>query len=167
MLPRAPPRLRAAPRRGGRPLQTIRETVASTALLVLRGGRNQQLIPVRIDDLDHVVTPPGLLGGNRALEDFTAKRGESSDGQFHEQSRLVSARGILAKDDLASCAIDLADPARAVALMPSLLEAEYVDVEAKCAVHVRNEDHGTGVPPVSDLFGDGCLGPGGSVCVPL
>jgi len=38
---------------------------------------------------------------------------------------------ILAKDDLASRAINLADPARAVALMPTLLEAEHVDVEPK------------------------------------
>src|SRR5882724_8746320 len=166
-LPGRPPLLRAAARRGGRPLQKIRETVAGTALLGLLGGGKQQLITVGIDDLDHVVTPPGLLARNRALDDFTAKRGESSDGQFHEQARLVSARGFLAKDDLASRAIDLADPARAVALMPSLLEAEYVDVEAKCAVHVSNEEHGTGVPPVSDLLGDGCLGHGGSWCAQL
>src|SRR5882724_663975 len=137
------------------------------ALLGLLGRGKQQLIPVGIDDFDHVVTPPGLLGGTRALDDFTAKCGESIDVQCHEQARLVSARGILAKDDLASRAIDLADPARAVALMPSLLEAEYVDVEAKCAVHVSNEEHGTGVPPVSDLLGDGCLGHGGSWCAQL
>jgi hypothetical protein len=36
----------------------------------LRG--KQQLISVGIDDLDHVVTPPGLLARNRALDDFTA-----------------------------------------------------------------------------------------------
>jgi len=90
--------------------------------------------------LDHVVTPPGLLGRNRAFDDFTAKRGESIDVQCHEQARLVSSRGILAKDDLASHAMDLADPARAVALMPTLLEAELVDVEAKRTVHVSNEE---------------------------
>src|SRR4029077_7020100 len=128
----------------------------------LLGRGKQQLISVGIDDLDHVVTPPGLLGRNRALDDFTAKRGESIDGQLHKQARLVSSRGILAKDDLASRALDLADPARAVALMPSLLETELVDVEAKCTVHVRNEEHGTRVPPVSDLLADGCLGHAGS-----
>jgi hypothetical protein len=58
--------------------------------------------------------------------------------------------------------MDLADPARAVALMPTLLEAEHVDVEAKCTVHVSNEEHGTRVPAVSDLLADGCLGHGGS-----
>src|SRR5437879_9094010 len=98
----------------------------------LLGRGKQQLISVRIDDLDHVVTPPGLLGRNRALDDFTAKCGESIDVQCHEQARLVSSRGVLAKDDLASHAIDLADPARSIALMPTLLEAENIDVEAKC-----------------------------------
>src|SRR5260370_11730183 len=133
-----------------------------TSLLGLLGGGKQQLISVGIDDLNHVVTPPGLLGRNRALEEFTAKRGESIDVQCHEQARLVSTRGILAKDDLASRAMDLADPARAVALMPTLLEAEHVDVEAKRTVHVSNEEHGTRVPAVSDLLSDGCLGHAGS-----
>jgi hypothetical protein len=113
---------------------------------ILLGRGEQQLISVGIDDLDHVVTSPGLLVRNRALDDFTAKRGESIDGQFHEQARLVSSRGILAKDDLAFRAIDLADLARAVALMPTLLEAEHVDVEPKCTVHVSNEEYGTRVP---------------------
>src|SRR5260370_2585212 len=121
----------------------------------LLGRGEQQLTSVGIDDLDHVVTPPGLLARNRALDDFTAKRGESIDGQFHEQARLVSSRGILAKDDLAFRAIDLADLARAVALVPTLLEAEHVEVEPKCTVHVSNEEHGTRVPPVSDLLCDG------------
>src|SRR6266403_4486676 len=126
------------------------------ALLGLLGRGKQQLIPVGIDDFDHVVTPPGLLGRNRALDDFTAKCGESIDVQCPEQARLVCSRAILAKNDLASRAMDLADPTRAVALMPILLEAELVDVEAKCAVHVRNEEHGTRVPAVSDLLCDGC-----------
>src|SRR5882762_2608703 len=135
---------------------------AGTSLLGLLGRGKQQFISVGIDDLDHVVTPPGLLGRNRALDDFTAKRGESIDVQCHEQARLVSSRGVLAKDELTSRAMDLADPARAVALMPILLEAEHVDVEAKCTVHVSNEEHGTRVPPVSDLLADGCLGHAGS-----
>src|SRR6266436_2102213 len=132
------------------------------SLFGLLGRGKQQLISVGIDDLDHVVTPPGLLGGNRALDDFTAKCGESIDVQCHEQARLVCSRGILAKDDLASRAMDLADPARAVALMPILLEAEHVDVKPKCTVHVSNEEHGTRVPAVSDLLADGCLGHDGS-----
>jgi hypothetical protein len=148
----------------------IRETVPrhapapspATPLLGLLGSGEQQLISVGIDDLNHVVTPPGLLGRNRALDDFTAKRGESIDGQFDEQARLVSSRGILAKDDLTFRAVDLADLARAVALMPTLLEAEHVDVEPKCTVHVSNEEHGTRVPAVSDLLADGCLGHAGS-----
>src|SRR6058998_3397506 len=80
----------------------------------LLGRGKQQFISVGIDDLDHVVTPPGLLARNRALDDFTAKRAESIAGQFHEQARLVSSRGILAEDDLAFRAIDLADLARTV-----------------------------------------------------
>src|SRR5437879_11448384 len=47
-------------------------------------------------------------------------------GQLDEQARLVSAPGVLAEDDLAFSAIDLADFARAVALMPTLFEAEQV-----------------------------------------
>src|SRR6266481_2586303 len=133
-----------------------------TSLFGLLGRGKQQLISVGIDDLHHVVTPPGLLGRNRALDDFTAKRGESIDVQCHEQARLVCSRGILAKDELASGAMDLADPARAVALMPTLLEAEHVNVEAKCTVHVSNEEHGARVPPVSDLLADGCRGHAGS-----
>ena len=119
-----------------------RDPSPGTPLLGLLGRGKQQLISVGIDDLDYVVTPPGLLAGNRALDDFMAKRGESIYGQFHEQARLVSSRGMLAKDDLASRAIDLADPARAVALMPTLLEAEHVDVKPKCTVHVSNEETG-------------------------
>ena len=128
----------------------------SHSLLELRG--KQQLVSVGIDDFDHVHTPPGLLARNRALDYFTAKRGEPIGCQFNEQARLVSSRGMLAKYDLASRAIDLADLARAVALVPALLEAEHVDVEPKCSVHVSNEEHGTRVPPVSDLLSDGCLG---------
>src|SRR5260370_24446320 len=99
-----------------------------TSLLGLLGRGKQQLISVGIDDLDHVVTPPGLLGRNRALDDFTAKCGESIDVQCHDPARLVSSSVILSKNDLTSRAMDLADPARAVALMPTLLEAEHVDV---------------------------------------
>src|SRR5258708_15607086 len=123
-------------RRRGRPARLARFRAG------LLGRGKQQLVSVGIDDLDHVVTPPGLLAGNRALDDFTAKCGESIDVQCYEQTRLVCSRGILAKDDLASRAMDLADPARAVALMPTLLEAEHVDVESQCTVHVSNEEHG-------------------------
>src|SRR5216683_8242545 len=80
------------------------------SLLGLLGRGKQQLISVGIDNLDHVVTPPGLLGRNRALNDFTAKRDESIDVQCHEQARLVSSRGILAKDELASRAVDWQTP---------------------------------------------------------
>jgi hypothetical protein len=41
----------------------------------------------------------------------------------------------------------LADLARAIALMPTLLEAEHVDVEPKSTANVSNEEHGTRVPP--------------------
>jgi hypothetical protein len=65
-------------------------------------------------------------------------------------------------NDLAFRAIDLADLARAVSLMPPLLEAEHVDVEPNCTVQFSNEEHGTCVPPVSDLLSDGCLAHVGS-----
>jgi hypothetical protein len=63
--------------------------------------------------------------------------------------------------------MDLADPARAAALMPTLLEAELVDVEPECALHVSNEEHGTRVPPVTDFLSDGYLGHIGSSFVQL
>src|SRR5260370_34799943 len=77
---------------------------------------------IRRPPRSHLFPYTTLFRSNRALDDFTAKRGESIDVQCHEQARLVSSRGILAKDELASRAMDLADPARAVALMPTLLE---------------------------------------------
>jgi hypothetical protein len=68
------------------------------------------------------------------------------------------SRGILAKDDLASCAIDLTHLARAITFMPTLLEAKFVDIEPQSTVHVNDEKHGTRVPAVRDYFSNGCLG---------
>src|SRR5437867_3203410 len=78
-------------------------------------------------------------------------------GELDEQARFVSAHGILAEDDLAFSAIDLADFARAVAFMPTLFEAEHVDVETKCAVHVGDEEHRARVPAVNNLISHGLL----------
>jgi hypothetical protein len=77
--------------------------------------------------------------------------------QLDEQARLVSAPRVLAEDDLAFSAIDLADSARAVGFMSTLLEAEHVDVEPKCAVHVADEERRAGVPPVNNLISHGLL----------
>src|SRR5437016_10537878 len=41
--------------------------------------------------------------------------------------------------------------------MPTFFEAEHVDVEMKRAVHVRNEEHRTRVPPVNNLGFHGLL----------
>src|SRR5207244_4347523 len=54
-------------------------------------------------------------------------------------------------DALPISTIDLTDLARAVAFMPTLFEAEHVDVEMKRAVHVGNEEHRTRVPPLNNL----------------
>jgi hypothetical protein len=78
-------------------------------------------------------------------------------GQLDEQARLVSAHGVLAKDNLAFSAIDLADFARAVTFMPTLFEAEHVDVETKCTVHVGDEEHRARVPAVNNLISHGLL----------
>ena len=94
------------------------------------GHGKQQLISVGIDDFDHVGTPPGLFAGNRALDNFTAKRGETIDGQLHVQARLAFSRRILAKDDLASRAINLADPARAAA-QSKLIDTASSDIKAR------------------------------------
>ncbi len=56
---------------------------------------------------------------------------------------------MLAKDDFAAHAIDLADLASAVALMPTFLEAEHIDVEPKSAVYIGDEEHRPRVPPVN------------------
>src|SRR5579871_2384354 len=132
----------------------------------LLGRGKQQLISIGIDNLDHVHTPPGFLARHRPLGDFPPNLRKSLRGQFHEQARLAASRGIFAKDDLASRAIHLADSARSVALMPALLEAEQVDVEPQRAVHVGNKEHGTCVPPMSDLLCDGCLGHAGFLLRP-
>jgi hypothetical protein len=107
--------------------------------------------------MDYVVTPPGFLAGNRALDDLTAKIRKPLRGQLDEQARLVSALGVLAEDDLAFSVIDLADRARAVAFMPSLFEAEQVDEETNCAVHVGDDEHRTRVPAVNHLIAHGLL----------
>jgi hypothetical protein len=60
----------------------------------------KQLVAVGVVDLDDVVTPPRFLAGNRALDDLPAKLRKPSRSQLDEQARLVSARGILAEDDL-------------------------------------------------------------------
>src|SRR5258708_12575101 len=101
-------------RRRGRPARLARFRAG------LLGRWKQQFISVGIDDLDHVVTPPGLLGGNRALDDFTAKCGESIDVQSYEQARLVCSRGILPKHDLPSRALHLPDPTPPLPLLPPL-----------------------------------------------
>jgi hypothetical protein len=41
--------------------------------------------------------------------------------------------------------------------MPTLLEAEHVDVEMKRAVHVGNEKYRTRIPPLNNLVLHGSL----------
>src|SRR6185312_11756327 len=115
------------------------------------GKRKQQLIAVRIVDLNHVVAPPRLEIGNRALDKFTTQFCKGGRRQLDEQAAPVSARGVFTENDLAFAAADLADLARAIAFMPTLLEAEHVDVELKRAVHIGDEKNRARVPPVSSL----------------
>src|SRR5213080_2871678 len=136
-----------------------RWAIHATVTLRFRSLRNRkkQLIAVGIVNLEHVVLPPGFLAENRALDDFTTKICQPFRGQLDEQARLVSAPGVFAEDDLAFSAIDLADFARAVACMPVLFEAEQVDVETKCAVHVGDEEYRARVPAVNNLISHGLL----------
>src|SRR5205085_359779 len=97
-------------------------TVTAFEALLIR-EREEQLIAVWIVDLDHVITPPRFLARNRALGDLAAKLRYAILGQRHEQARSVLAIGILAKDDLALCAIDLADFALDIVFVPGFLEA--------------------------------------------
>src|SRR6185436_7209540 len=103
-------------------------------------------VAVGIVDLDRVVSPPGFLARNRALDELAAKICELVHIQLDEQARFVSARGVLAKNDLAVSAIDLAHRSSAVAFMPTLLEAEHADVKTKRPVHIGNEEDWTRVP---------------------
>src|ERR1700680_900276 len=119
------------------------------------GAREEQLIAVGIVDLDHVIPPPDLLARKRTLGELTPKICEPLRSQLDVEARPVSARRVLAKDDLTLSVIDLTDPARAIAFMPTLLEAEPVDVETNRAVHVGDEEDGARVPPVNNL---GCCG---------
>src|SRR6267378_6377234 len=78
-------------------------------------------------------------------------------GQLDEQARPVSARGVLAEDDLAFSVTDLADFARTVTFMPALFEAEHLDVEMKSAVHIGDEEHRARIPAVNNLICHGLL----------
>src|SRR4051812_35407832 len=107
--------------------------------LHLLGLREEQFIAIRIVDLKGVVSPPGFLHGNSALEELTAEIGEPVRGQLDEQAPFVSTCCVLTENDLALSVIDLAHVSGAIATMPSLLEAEHVDVKANRAVHVGDE----------------------------
>src|SRR6185437_8992193 len=115
------------------------------------GNRKQQLVAVRIVDLEHVVAPPRREIRNRSLDKFTTQFCKGGRRQLDEQTSPVSACGVLAENDLAFTATDLADLARATAFMPTLLEAEHVDVELKRAAHIGDEKNWARVPPVSSL----------------
>src|SRR5438876_4912397 len=109
------------------------------------------LIAVGILDLDRVVPPPGLLGGHSALSEFPPKMRERVRSQLDEQPSPVAARIIFAEDDLTFTAIDLADSSCTVALVPTLLEPERVDVETQRAVDVSHEEHWPRIPAVNRL----------------
>jgi len=94
--------------------------------------REEQLVAVRIDDLDHVITPPRFLARNRALDNLAAKLRYAIMGRRYKQTCSVLASGILTENDFALCAIDLADFALAIVFVPGFLEAEQVHIEAKC-----------------------------------
>src|SRR6185312_2528188 len=115
------------------------------------GNRKQQLVAVRIVDLKHVVAPPRLEVRNRALDKFTTQFCKGNRRQLDEEASPVFACGVLAENDLAFAATHLADLARAIAFMPTLLEAEHVDIEPKRAVHIGDEQNRARVPSVSSL----------------
>lgn len=94
--------------------------------LSLRHGK-QQLVAVRIVDLSRIVAPPGSPRGYGTLLQLAPQVPESIRGQLDEEARFVPTRGVLAEDDLAIAPAYLANCARAVALMPVLLEAELVN----------------------------------------
>ena len=73
------------------------------------GTREEQLIAVRIVDLECVVAPSCFLRGNRAFDELTAKISESLRSQLDKQASSVSPRRVFAEDDLALSVIDLAD----------------------------------------------------------
>jgi hypothetical protein len=113
-------------------------------------NRKEQLVVVGIPDLNRVVTPPDFSAGNRTLGDFTAKICQAFGGQRDEQARLVSARRVLAENDLALAVIHLADRAGAVTFVPGLFEAEAVAVET-CRGLRGDEELRTRVRAVNDL----------------
>jgi hypothetical protein len=92
--------------------------------------------------LERIIAPPCFPGGHRALGELTAKICESLGSQLDKQASSVPTRGILAEDDLTLSVIDLADLSCAVAFVPTLFEAERLDVEARRAIHVRHEEAG-------------------------
>jgi len=132
----------------------------------LRQGK-EQFIPVRIIHLEGVGSPPLFCGRNVVLSELTPKVGESIRGELHVQARSISPRAVLAEDDLAFAMIDLTDGPGAVTLVPTLLKAKHVDVEANRAVQFRDEENRTRIPPMNSLVTHGLLyhGRRGSVTV--
>src|SRR6185436_2487225 len=115
--------------------------------------RKQEIVAVGINDSNHVVAPPRLLVLDGSLNQLPMQLVELIAVQRDEQPSLVCAFDVLAEDDLAIRAIDLAHRALAVALVPFLREAKVVDVEANRALNVGNEEDGARVPAVSRLRG--------------
>jgi len=127
-------------------------TSTSSSLFYSARSREEQFIAVGIVDLDHVITPPRFLAGNRALDDLTAKLRNAILGQRYEQAPSVLAVGGLVDNYLALGAIDLADFAFAIVCVPRFLEAEHVYIKSKRAIYIGNEEHRARVPLVRALL---------------
>ena len=112
----------------------------------------EQLIAVGIIDLDHVITPPRFLAGNRALDDLTTKLRYAILGQRYEHAPSVLAIGGLADNYFALCTVDLANFAVAIVRVPRFLEAEHVYIKSKRAIYIGNEEHRARVPLVRALL---------------
>src|SRR6185437_13173894 len=112
-------------------------------------ARKEQLVAIKVIDLDRSVAPPRLLRRNRALAELADKISMCLGGQLDEQAPSVAAGCVFTEDDLALTVINLTDRSSAVPCVPAFLEAEEVHIEASRALHVGNEENGPRVPAVS------------------
>src|SRR5262245_60307309 len=113
----------------------------------------EELVPVGVGDENRVVAPPSCLRRNRAFGDLPTELSQCLWIQLDEQTPSVSSRGIMAQDDLALSAVDLADRL----FVPRFLESELIEVEAERSLDVGYEEYGSRVPLVGNLGLSGWL----------
>jgi hypothetical protein len=77
------------------------------------------------------------------LSELPAEVSQAVRRQLDKEAPLVAALRVLAKDDLAIAATDLADRALSIVRMPILLEPKPIDLEMQRSLEVSHKEDGT------------------------